>query len=141
VDKIDVVALMLAARHESAVKDKPEYLEAKAELDASESLQEELAAEIAYFDGHEDLLSGVRLPDDARTRIVQALRKNDGEITEKNELIEFQWRPLAYAAALVALVGVIGVVLNFNPTSITVVEAPAESFELMQKFAAVQVAE
>jgi len=83
----------------------------------------------------------VRLPDDSRTRIVQALRQNDAEITKKSELIEFQWRPLAYAAALVALVGVIGVVLNFNPTSITVVEAPAESFELMQKFAALQVAE
>jgi len=66
----------------------------------------------------------VRLPDDSDTRIVQALRQNDAEITKKSELIEFQWRPLAYAAALVALVGVIGVVLNFNPTSITVVDAP-----------------
>ena len=33
-DKVDVVALMLAARHEPAVKAKPEYPEAKAELDA-----------------------------------------------------------------------------------------------------------
>jgi hypothetical protein len=40
-------------------------------------------AEIAYFEGDEDLLSGVRLPDDSRTRIVQALRKNDAEITKR----------------------------------------------------------
>lgn len=138
-DKIDVVALMLAARHDPAVKEQPEFREAKAALDASESLQAELAAEVAYFEGHEDLLSGVRLPQEARERIVAALGSGDAMPAENN-VIEFQWQPLAYAAALVALVAVIGVVVNLDQSSVTVVEAPAESFELLQKFAASQVA-
>jgi len=140
VDKIDVVALILAARHDPAVKEQPEFREAEAALEASESLREELAREIAYFDSHEDLLSGVHLPEKARERIVQALRSDEAKPAE-TEVIEFQWRPLAYAAALVALVGVIAVVVNVDQSSVSVVEARAETFENLQKFAAFQVAQ
>ena len=132
-DKSEIIALMLAARHEPGVRNLPEFEEAEQRLASSDGLRRELEREEAYYDAHPDLLSGVQLPEAARRRIVDSLRDAQAAADRGPAgAIPFAWRPLALAAALVILVAGLVAVLH-RPSG-------GSPFQDLQVFLAEQVA-
>lgn len=107
-DPLDAIALLLAARHEPAIRDLADYQKAEALVEEDPGLRRVLDAEVRYYDANEDLLSGVRLPEDAKARMKEALLAAlPGDAKPAGQVVSFPvpWLRLAAAAAIVLVVG------------------------------------
>jgi hypothetical protein len=104
-EKLDAIAIMLAAEHVAAVRDLADYQKAVSLVESNPSWQGAFEAESAYYREHGDFLATVRLPDHARAQIKAALRR--AETAPSRSLIPFPspWLKLAAAACMVLLAG------------------------------------
>lgn len=108
-DHYDILALLLAAEEHPHLKDKPEFREARERLEASASLQAELAECRAFFQSHPALVRIAGMPDDTRERIGEALRRGMGNAPATTQQLRDELSPwtvrtqFAWAAVLVLL--------------------------------------
>jgi hypothetical protein len=147
VEKSEIIALMLAVHHDEGVRALPEFANAERLLKASPDLLAELEREKAYYDEHPDLLSGVRLPDPARSRIIDSLTAEIlTDSRPAGRRISFSTQPLALAVAMTIFVGgLFFVIYRTGPprtASVPSEAAPDESpFQAIQMYVADRIAE
>lgn len=127
-DRRDVVALALAARHDPAIRDLPECRQAETLLRADPRLRAEYESEARYYDEHQDLLAAVRLPLEAKLRMRDAIRAAMVENVAGSPPASASWiaqipRWLALAAALLVLMG--GILLSMPPALPTMADLRA----------------
>ena len=107
-DKLDAIALLLAARHDPAIRDLADCQKAEALVERDPELRRLLDVETRYYDANEDLLSGVRLPEAAKTRMKEALEAaGAGDAESAGRVIPFPvpWLRVAAAAGIALVAG------------------------------------
>jgi len=142
--KTDIIAWMLAARHDSSIEELPEYREARRLVEASSNLRAVIEKEKAYYEENADYLDFVRLPDDVKQRMKDRIRiavQAECSDIDPQPIIGFPWRPWL-AAASVAILLAIGIAASRMVGSSEVVEvSPSQgaSIASFQQFAVDQV--
>jgi hypothetical protein len=102
----DILAQCLAAQDHPHLADEPEFLQAKAALDASPELQDQLQEARRFLEAHPVLVDTTGMPADVRERISRTLREQAGASTPAGKQILGPWqirRQFAWAASLVLL--------------------------------------
>ena len=140
---------MLAARHDPSIEELPEYREAKDFVEGSSDLRAEIEKEQAYYEENDDYLDFVRLPDEAKYRIIDCLRRAaQGEHSAIDQLsaapqpvLGFPWRPLLAAASVAVFLAMGFAVFRMIGPGDVVQVSPSQgaSFASFQQFAVDQV--
>ena len=105
VDYIEAVALLLASDQDPAIEETQEILDARALVGSKPHLQAWYEEERVFYAQQEGLLSGFRLSDEAKGRMLKVLQDQADNTAVPSNLITFRRLAFAAAAAVVLLLG------------------------------------
>lgn len=160
-DHFDLLALLLAAEEQPALRERPEYEQALARVQGEESLREWYEQERDYYARHSGLLAGAGLSDVSRERISQTLQAAGSAQARVATDVEALHAPsnsvadvapvagavgrrslLPFALPIAALLAVgLGLLFVLSSGSGDAGPKPANPFEQFQHFAASNIAD